>query len=93
MEGRRDGYVQEMRQFGFNEFGGNVWLGLSHQLSLTGARALGRHLALTLTLLELDAQSHTRAAAAMRRRRALRLVGLRPRRRRARHAARCCATA
>jgi hypothetical protein len=50
-----------MRQFGFDEYGGNVWLGLSHQLSLTGVRALGRHLALSLTLLELDAQSHTRA--------------------------------
>jgi len=60
MEGRRDGYVQEMRQFGFNEFGGNVWLGLSHQLSLTGVRALGRHLALSLALLELDAQNRTR---------------------------------
>jgi len=62
MEGRRDGYVQEMRQFGFDEFGGNVWLGLSHQLSLTGVRALTRHLALTLTLTELDAQDHLRDA-------------------------------
>jgi hypothetical protein len=61
MEGRRDGYVQEMRQFGFSEYGGNVWLGLSRQLSLTGVRALGRHLALSLSLLELDAQDHTRA--------------------------------
>jgi hypothetical protein len=64
MEGRRDGYVQEMRQFGFSEFGGNVWLGLSHQLSLTGVRALGRHLALTLTFLELDAQDHFRDGGA-----------------------------
>jgi len=60
MEGRRDAYVQEMRQFGFSEYGGNVWLGLSHQLSLTAVHALGRHLALTLTVLELDAQDHTR---------------------------------
>ncbi|MFL5305844.1 MAG: caspase domain-containing protein [Polyangia bacterium] len=60
MEGRRDGYVQEMRQFGFSEFGGNVWLGLSHQLSLTAVRALSRHLALALSLLELDAQDHVR---------------------------------
>ena len=66
MEGRRDAYVQEMRQFGFDEFGGNVWLGLSHQLSLTGVRALGRHVALTLTLLELDAQDHTRDGGAIR---------------------------
>ena len=60
MEGRRDAYVQDMRRFGFDEYGGNVWLGLSHQLSLTGVRALGRHLAVTLSLLELDAQDHTR---------------------------------
>jgi hypothetical protein len=64
MEGRRDAYVQEMQQFGFTEFGGNVWLGLSHQLSLTGVRALGRHLALTVSLLELDAQEHTRDGGA-----------------------------
>ncbi len=61
LEGRRDGYVQEMRQFGFDEFGGNVWLGLSHQLSLTAVRTIGRHLALSATVLELDAQDHTRA--------------------------------
>jgi len=61
MEGRRDAYVQEMREFGFSEFGGNVWLVLSHQLSLAAVRALGRHLALTLTLLELDAQDHFRS--------------------------------
>jgi len=64
MEGRRDAYVQEMRQFGFDEFGGNVWLGLSHQVSLTGARALTRHLALTLSLTELDAQDHLRDGGA-----------------------------
>jgi Caspase domain len=64
IEGRRDAYVQEMRQFGFDEFGGNVWLGLSHQVSLTGVRALGRHVALTLTVLELDAQDHTRDGGA-----------------------------
>jgi hypothetical protein len=61
MQGRHDGYVQEMEQFGFSGWGvGNVWFDLSHQLSLTGVRALGRHLALTVTLLELDAQDHTR---------------------------------
>lgn len=64
IDGRRDAYVQEMRQFGFDEFGGNVWLGLSHQVSLTGVRALGRHVALTLSLLELDAQDHTRDGGA-----------------------------
>jgi hypothetical protein len=62
LEGRRDGYVQEMRRFGFDEFGGNVWLGLSHQISLTAVRALTRHLALTLSLQELDAQDHERDA-------------------------------
>jgi hypothetical protein len=64
IDGRRDGYVQEMRQFGFDEFGGNIWLGLSHQVSLTGVRALGRHVALTLSLLELDAQDHARDGGA-----------------------------
>src|SRR6185369_7529403 len=34
LQGRRDAYVQEMRQFGFDEIGGNVWLGLSHHRSL-----------------------------------------------------------
>jgi hypothetical protein len=58
--GRRDGYVQQMEQFGFSEFGGNVWLGLSHQISLTAVRTLGRHLALTASLFELDAQEHGR---------------------------------
>jgi hypothetical protein len=64
LEGRRDAYVQTMRQFGFDQFGGNVWLDLSHQLSLTGVRALGRQVAVTLSLLELDAQDHTRAGGA-----------------------------
>jgi hypothetical protein len=62
IDGRRDGYVQEMRQFGFDEFGGNVWLGLSHQLSLTAVRALRPRLSLTLSVLELDAQDHLRSA-------------------------------
>jgi hypothetical protein len=61
IEGHRDDYVQQMRQFGFSEFGGNVWLGLSHQLSLTVVRALGRHLSLTASLFELDAQDHARS--------------------------------
>lgn len=61
LDGRRDAYVQEMRQFGFDDFGGNLWLGLSHQVSVTGLRTLARHIALTLTLLELDAQDHARA--------------------------------
>src|SRR4029077_3280293 len=62
--GRRDAHVQQMGQFGFGEFGGNVWLDLSHQVSLTGVRALGRHVALALSLLELDAQDHTRPGGA-----------------------------
>ncbi|HVZ73795.1 MAG TPA: caspase family protein [Polyangia bacterium] len=64
IDGRRDGYVRTMREFGFDEYGGNVWLGLSHQVSLTGVRALGRYVALTLSLLELDAQDHTRDGGA-----------------------------
>jgi len=62
MQGRRDGYVQEMRLFGFDELGGNVWLELSHQISLTAVRTMRRYLALTLSLFELDAQDHTRPA-------------------------------
>jgi hypothetical protein len=61
LQGHEDSYVSVMRQFGFDEFGGNVWLGLSHQLSLTATRALDRHLALTLDLLELDAESRSRS--------------------------------
>jgi hypothetical protein len=60
IEGRRDGYVQEMQQFGFSEFGGNIWLGLSHQISLTGVLALTRHVSLTASVFELDAQDHAR---------------------------------
>jgi hypothetical protein len=59
--GRQDSYVNVMRQFGFDQFGGNVWLGLSHQVSLTGVHALTRRLSLTLDLLELDAESRTRS--------------------------------
>jgi hypothetical protein len=61
MQGREDSYVSVMRQFGFSEYGGNVWLGLSHQISLTATRALDRHFALTIDLLELDAQNHGRS--------------------------------
>jgi hypothetical protein len=61
LQGRDDSYVSVMRQFGFNQFGGNVWLGLSHQISLTATRALDRHFALTLDLLELDAESRSRS--------------------------------
>jgi hypothetical protein len=61
LQGHEDSYVSVMRQFGFDEFGGNVWLGLSHQLSLTATRALDRHLALTLDLLELNAESRSRS--------------------------------
>ncbi len=61
LQGRDDSYVSVMRQFGFNQFGGNVWLGLSHQISLTASRALDRHFALTLDLLELDAENHSRS--------------------------------
>jgi hypothetical protein len=62
ISGRRDAYVEEIRQFDFTEFGGNVWLGLSHHVGLTASRAWSRHLALTLSLVELDAQDHERGS-------------------------------
>jgi hypothetical protein len=61
--GRSDAYVDEIRQFDFSRFGGNVWLGLSHHLALTASRAQGRHFAVTLGLVELDAQDHDRGDA------------------------------
>jgi hypothetical protein len=63
--GREDAYVDEMRQFDFSRFGGNVWLGLSHHLALTASRAHTRHLAMTLSLIELDAQDHDRNTGTM----------------------------
>src|SRR5262245_49397351 len=58
-----DDYVRfrRMRRFGVDAVGGTVWLGRSPQSSLTGVRALRRHLALTLSFFELDAQDHTRS--------------------------------
>lgn len=61
ISGRGDAYVEEMRQFDFSRFGGNVWLGLSHHLALTASRAHSRNLAFTLSLVELDAQDHDRS--------------------------------
>jgi hypothetical protein len=60
---RSDTYLNQIRQFGFSEWGGDVWLGVSHSLALTGTRALGRHFALTLGLVELDTQDHHRGDA------------------------------
>jgi len=57
---RQDSYTHVLRQFDFGEYGGNVWLGLSHQISLTATRMVRPHLALVLSLLELDAEDHHR---------------------------------
>jgi hypothetical protein len=58
---RRDGYTDQIRQFDFSQQGGTLMvLGLSRQISLTASRALGRHLALTLGVMELGRQEYHR---------------------------------
>jgi hypothetical protein len=64
--GHRDAYVDEIRQFDFTEFGGNVWLGISHHVGLTASRVSSRHLTFTLSLIELDAQDHDRGSGTTR---------------------------